>query len=71
MSENGGGGTAGEARDRAREVAHGVQDRLDEVRGYAGDAGEWVRELARERPMTAIALAVGVGFVIGRLLSRT
>lgn len=60
----------GEARDKAREVAHDVQDRLEGMRGYADDAGEWVRTLARERPMTAIAVAVGIGFVFGRLLSR-
>lgn len=60
----------GEARDKAREVAHDVQDCLEGMRGYADDAGEWVRTLARERPMTAMAVAVGIGFVFGRLLSR-
>ena len=40
-------------------------------RGYAEDAGAWVREFARERPMAAIALSVGLGFVVGRMLSRT
>jgi ElaB/YqjD/DUF883 family membrane-anchored ribosome-binding protein len=70
MGEN--GGTIGaDAREKAREVAHDMQDRLEGMRGYAEDAGEWVRTLARERPMTAVALAVGVGFVFGRLLSRT
>jgi ElaB/YqjD/DUF883 family membrane-anchored ribosome-binding protein len=60
-----------DAREKAREVARDVQDRLEGMRGYADDAGEWIRTLARERPMTAVALAVGVGFVFGRLLSRT
>ena len=60
----------GDAREKAREVAHDVQDRLEGMRGYADDAGEWVRTLARERPMTAVAVAVGIGFVFGRLLSR-
>jgi ElaB/YqjD/DUF883 family membrane-anchored ribosome-binding protein len=70
MAEN--GGTMGsDARERAREVARDVQDRLEGMRGYADDAGEWIRTLARERPMTAVALAIGVGFVFGRLLSRT
>jgi ElaB/YqjD/DUF883 family membrane-anchored ribosome-binding protein len=71
MAENDGGGIAGEARDKARDMAHEIQDRFEGMRGYADDAGEWVRTLARERPMTALALAVGVGFVFGRLLSRT
>jgi ElaB/YqjD/DUF883 family membrane-anchored ribosome-binding protein len=70
MGEN--GGTIGsDARDRARQVAHEMQERMEGMRGYAEDAGEWIRTLARERPMTAVALAVGVGFVFGRLLSRT
>ncbi len=76
MAENGGGtgggsGIAGDARDAARGVARDVEERLEGMRGYADDAGEWIRMLARERPMTALALAVGVGFVAGRLLSRT
>jgi ElaB/YqjD/DUF883 family membrane-anchored ribosome-binding protein len=71
MAENDGGRIAGEARDKARDVAHDIQERFEGMRGYADDAGDWVRTLARERPMTALALAVGVGFVFGRLLSRT
>jgi ElaB/YqjD/DUF883 family membrane-anchored ribosome-binding protein len=70
MGENG-GTIGGDAREKAREVARDMQDRLEGMRGYADDAGEWIRTLARERPMTAVALAVGVGFVFGRLLSRT
>jgi ElaB/YqjD/DUF883 family membrane-anchored ribosome-binding protein len=70
MAEN--GGTVGaDAREKARQVAHDMQERMEGMRGYAEDAGEWIRTLARERPMTAVALAVGVGFVFGRLLSRT
>jgi ElaB/YqjD/DUF883 family membrane-anchored ribosome-binding protein len=73
MAENGGTRTevGAEARSKAREVAQDVQDRLEGMRGYADDAGEWLRTLARERPLAALALAVGVGFVFGRLLSRT
>ncbi len=70
MAENGGEGIGAEARNKARDVAHDVQDRLEGMRGYADDAGEWLRALARERPMAALGLAVGVGFVFGRLLSR-
>ncbi len=80
MAENGGGGSnvGAEARERAREaaerargMAHDVGEKLDGMRGYADDAGEWLRTLAREKPMAALALAVGIGFVAGRLLSRT
>ncbi len=71
MAENGGEtGIGSEARNKAREVAHDVQERLEGMGGYADDVGEWLRALARERPMAALGLAVGVGFVFGRLLSR-
>jgi ElaB/YqjD/DUF883 family membrane-anchored ribosome-binding protein len=80
MAENGGSGSsvgdeardaAQKARETARTMAREVEDRLEGMRGYADDAGEWVRTLAREKPMVALGLAVGVGFVFGRLLSRT
>jgi ElaB/YqjD/DUF883 family membrane-anchored ribosome-binding protein len=71
MAENGGSGMGAEARGAAREAAEQLQDRLEGMRGYAEDAGEWIREMARERPVVTLAVAVGVGFVFGRLLSRT
>ncbi len=68
------GGRIGEgvaqARREAEELAAGVQEQLEGLRGYAEDAGEWIRGAARERPIVAIAVAAGVGFVLGRLLSR-
>ncbi len=67
--ENGGSGT--QVRRQAERMADEMQDRLEGVRGYAEEAGDWVREFAREKPLAAIAVAVGLGFVVGRLLSRT
>lgn len=61
---------AGQAREKAERMAGQVQDRVEDLRGYGEDAGEWIREFARERPLAAIGVAVGVGFVLGRLLSR-
>ncbi len=71
--ENGGRdeGTAGQVRRQAEELAAGAQDQLEELRGYAEEAGEWIRAFARERPVAAIAIAAGVGFLVGRMLSRT
>jgi ElaB/YqjD/DUF883 family membrane-anchored ribosome-binding protein len=79
MTDNGGGSNlsdeareaAQKAREAARGVARDVEERLEGMRGYADDAGEWLRTLARDKPMIALGLAVGVGFVFGRLLSRT
>ena len=80
MAENGGSGShlesqardaARRAQETARGVARDVEERLEGMRGYADDAGAWVRTMARERPMLALGVAVGLGFVVGRLLSRT
>jgi ElaB/YqjD/DUF883 family membrane-anchored ribosome-binding protein len=67
----GGEGTMDEVRHRAEEMAEGMQEQLEGLRGYAEDAGEWIRGFARERPIAAVAIAVGLGFLAGRLLSRT
>lgn len=66
-----GGRTGSQVKREAQEFAEGVKERMEGLRGYADDAGEWMREFARERPVLAIALAAGLGFVLGRLLSRT
>ncbi len=72
--DNGGermGEVASRAKHQAEELAANVQDQLEGVRGYAEDAGAWIREFARERPFAAVAIAAGLGFLAGRLLSRT
>lgn len=72
--DNGGermGEVASRAKHQAEELAANVQDQLEDVRGYAEDAGAWIREFARERPFAAVAIAAGLGFLAGRLLSRT
>lgn len=55
--------TLGELRAR-------LADGADEVREYAETAGAAIRDFARERPLVAVLCAAGVGFVLGRLLSR-
>jgi hypothetical protein len=44
---------------------------MEDLRGYAESADATIREFARERPLLAIACALGLGFLIGRLASRT
>jgi ElaB/YqjD/DUF883 family membrane-anchored ribosome-binding protein len=64
-----------DATDGARRAVRHLQDRvsgsMDDLRGYAETADGAIRDFARERPLTAIACAVGIGFLIGRLASRT
>jgi ElaB/YqjD/DUF883 family membrane-anchored ribosome-binding protein len=70
--ENGGKGVdPTRMRERAEGIAGDVQDRLEGLRGWGEDAAAWVEHFARERPMAALACAVGLGFLAGRLLSRT
>ncbi len=61
--------TAG-AREAMRQVQDRMSEGMDDLRGYADTADNAIREFARERPMLAIACAVGLGFMIGRLASR-
>jgi ElaB/YqjD/DUF883 family membrane-anchored ribosome-binding protein len=68
--ESGNGG-AEDVRAQAERAMEGVQDRVEELRGYAEDAGEWVKAFARERPVAAVAIAAGIGFLVGRLFARS
>jgi ElaB/YqjD/DUF883 family membrane-anchored ribosome-binding protein len=53
----------------------GMNDRfgaqVESLREYASSADSIIRDFARERPMAAVAIAVGVGFMLGRLAART
>ncbi|BDG01616.1 hypothetical protein [Anaeromyxobacter oryzae] len=70
--ENGGRGEGtSQLRRDAEDIAADMQARLEGLRGYAEDAGDFIRSFARERPVAAVAIAVGVGFILGRMLSRT
>ncbi len=71
MATNGSKDVAADARETLRQVQGRVAGGLEDLRGYAESADAAVREFARERPLLAIACAIGVGFVIGRLASRT
>ena len=76
---------AGTAQDAAKgtaqkvtEGASYVQDKLgavdDTLRDYTGKPlGEWTEDLRafmRERPLTGVALMIGVGYAVARFLRR-
>ncbi len=42
----------------------------DQTRTQLQDADRWARELARERPLVALAAIVVAGYCIGRLVAR-
>jgi ElaB/YqjD/DUF883 family membrane-anchored ribosome-binding protein len=60
-----------EAESMLQEVRGRVADQVEDLREWAESADAAVRKFARERPFVALACAVGVGFLIGRLASRT
>jgi len=70
MSTNGNRDVTAGAKEAMRHVQGRVTEGLEDFRGYVGTADRVIRDFARERPLTAIACAVGVGFLIGRLASR-
>jgi ElaB/YqjD/DUF883 family membrane-anchored ribosome-binding protein len=70
MATNGSRDMAAEAKDTMREVQGRVTEGLEDFRGYMDTADGAIRDFARERPLMAVACAVGLGFLIGRLASR-
>ncbi|WP_242341093.1 hypothetical protein, partial [Anaeromyxobacter sp. SG66] len=65
-----GGSTVSHMRQGAGDIAQDVQDRIEELRGYAEDAGEIVRNFARERPVAGGGGAARGGGGGGRRMSR-
>jgi ElaB/YqjD/DUF883 family membrane-anchored ribosome-binding protein len=70
MATNGSKDVSESARETMRQVQGRMTDGLEDLRGYAETADSAIRDFARERPLMAIACAVGLGFLIGRLASR-
>jgi ElaB/YqjD/DUF883 family membrane-anchored ribosome-binding protein len=52
----------------ARDLQATAQEQIDELRDRVEDLSERVTGFIKERPGTSIAIAVGAGFLIGRLL---
>jgi len=54
--------------NRAQDIQSSAQAQLDELRDRMQDLSERLSGFIRERPGTSIAIALGAGFLIGRLL---
>lgn len=52
-----------DVRERAQEIVARVKEGLAPV-------DEWIRTLARERPVVALAGALGIGYLLGRVIRR-
>jgi uncharacterized protein YjbJ (UPF0337 family) len=53
----------GQAKDKAAEAA-------EVVRESAGDVDDFIRKTIEQRPYTTAAVALGIGFLIGRFAHR-
>jgi len=64
----------GAAREKLDEGAHGVLDELrsvlDRIRHGGKDAVESVEQRLEKNPLVVVLVAVGVGFLMGKLLKR-
>ena len=59
------GDTGTQAKGKANEAAGSVQDLVGQARGKAQDAYGEVESYAREQPVIALAVTLGVGLILG------
>ena len=56
--------------ERAQDYVSDAGDQLSQIRGSMGPYMEQARRFVQDRPLQAIALTIGLGFVLGKLLGR-
>jgi ElaB/YqjD/DUF883 family membrane-anchored ribosome-binding protein len=54
--------------DRAQEFATDAQDQLSHLGSSMGPYMDQAKRFVQERPLQAIAITIGLGFVLGKLL---
>src|SRR5262245_47554676 len=64
----GGGKNDGSVTSRAEDLVAGASRELAELRHRVSNVNEQITEFIRTRPGTSILIALGAGFVIGRIL---
>jgi len=57
---------AGDARTQAEGVYNQAAGRAQQMWGQAQDAGEQLSDTIRAQPLIAAAVALGIGYLIGR-----
>lgn len=68
MGTRNNGNIGSQVSSSAHEMAEQAQEQLDQLRERIGDINERVMGFIRERPGTSILIALGCGYLIGRLL---
>ncbi|HXU90248.1 MAG TPA: DUF883 C-terminal domain-containing protein [Methylomirabilota bacterium] len=56
--------------ERAQDYVSDAGDQLSQIRGSMGPYLEQARRFVQDRPLQAIALTIGLGFVLGKLIGR-
>ncbi|HZS41113.1 MAG TPA: hypothetical protein VFF06_29995 [Polyangia bacterium] len=64
----GSGTNNGNIGAKTRELADEAQQQLEDLRERFGEVNERVMGFIRERPGTSILIALGCGYLIGRIL---
>ena len=52
----------------ARSIEHEAAKQIEDLRARVGEVSERVTDFIKERPGTALLIACGAGFLIGRML---
>ncbi|WP_419730111.1 CsbD family protein [Lichenicola sp.] len=63
-------GMGGLLGDTAQQAAGKAKQFAGQAQGYYGDTLDSVRDVTSDQPLVAIAVATGVGFILGALLAR-
>ena len=56
--------------ERAQDFASDAGEQLSQIGGSMGPYMEQARRFVQDRPLQAIALTIGLGFVLGKLIGR-
>lgn len=62
--------TVHRASDRAQDLAREAGDRMSHLTGSMDAWSVEARRFVRERPLQSIAIAIGLGYVLGKALKR-
>jgi uncharacterized protein YjbJ (UPF0337 family) len=63
-------GMGGLLGDSATQAKGKVKQVTGQAQGYYGDTLDSVRDATSDQPLIAIAVATGIGFVLGALIAR-
>ena len=60
----------GSVESTLKDLGHDAKSRIQDVKDTAADMGARVGGFVKDHPIPAILTGVGIGFLIGRLLTR-